>query len=85
MSGNPQDQQLQDAIYTIIRTLVGRDIDQDTLLLENKLIDSITMINVLLALEEKFGIRINPMDLTFDHFQSCRTLSTAIAGKLNAG
>ena len=54
-------------------------LDVDTQLLELGLLDSAALVNVLLELEFRLGIRIGADDLAFDHFQSPRTLADALA------
>lgn len=60
----------------------GTPLDADTDLFD--LIDSAAMINILLTLESRLGIRIQASDLTFDHFQSGRILARRLSSKINA-
>lgn len=66
-----------DIVLSVLRPFVrrGTAVDPDTQLLELQLIDSAAMVNILLELELRLGVRIGASDLTFDHFQSPRALA----------
>lgn len=54
----------------------------DTPLLENQLLDSASVINILLELEGRLGIVIGPSDLSFDHFETPRLLAETLTERL---
>lgn len=62
-------------------TPVGTMIDADTPLMEWNLIDSASMVSILLTLEQRLKLRIDASDLTFDHFHSARVLAQRLASK----
>ncbi len=57
----------------------GVELDKDTLLLEEGIIDSLNTLQIISELERRFNIKISPLDLTFDDFKSCRSLANGIA------
>lgn len=60
------------------------NIQPDTDLLTGRLIESMNMISILLALEGRLGITLSPADMTFDDFKTCRTLSRVMMRRLEA-
>tara|TARA_R110002124_G_scaffold55108_3_gene156069 strand:- start:5160 stop:5405 length:246 start_codon:yes stop_codon:yes gene_type:complete len=76
----------QDFLPTVIEVVrayapPGTVVDADTPLLEIGVLDSASMVNVLLELESRLGLVIGPRDLSFDHFQDCRLLAETLAGR----
>jgi len=73
-------------IMDIIRPFAGSKVEltPDLPLLESGLIDSATMVNILLELESRLGLQLDAADLSFDHFQSCRVLAEVFSARLNA-
>lgn len=74
----------QDELATVIEVVSafaspGTTIDADTPLIELGVLDSASMVNVLLELESRLGVAIGPGDLSFDHFQDCRLLAETLA------
>lgn len=55
----------------------------DLLLIESGVIDSASMVNILLELEARLGLQLDAADLAFDHFQSCRILAEALAHRVS--
>jgi len=45
-------------------------------------LDSASMVNVLLELESRLAVAIGPGDLTFDHFQDCRLLAETLSSRV---
>jgi acyl carrier protein len=74
---SPQESQTLDIVLNVLRPFArdGAPIEADTQIMELQLIDSAAMVNILLELELRLGIRIAASDLTFDHFQSARILA----------
>ncbi len=59
------------------------NIQDDDQLLENGLLDSLGILDVVTYLEEEFGISISDDELTPDNFQSIRTMCTYVQQKKN--
>lgn len=51
------------------------DFLEDTEILESGLIDSLNILQVIAELERRFSLKIGPLDMTFDDFKTCRTIS----------
>lgn len=63
----------------------GAMIAADTPLLENQLLDSASVVNILLELEARLAIVIGPSDLSFDHFDTPGLLAETLAERLTKG
>ena len=59
------------------------EVTPDLLLIDSGVIDSASMVNILLELEERLGIQLDASDLAFDHFKSCRILADALAARIS--
>jgi acyl carrier protein len=46
------------------------EFDDDTLLFSSGLIDSFSMVNLILFIEDTTGVRVHPADVTLDNFDS---------------
>ncbi|RUM98328.1 hypothetical protein EET67_06725 [Pseudaminobacter arsenicus] len=70
-------------IISIVRPFVDPSLEltPDFALIDSGAIDSASMINILLELEGRLGIQLGAADLTFEQFQSCRTLAGALSSK----
>ena len=77
----PMTENVLAMVMQIVQPFVDRkfEITPDLPLLETGALDSASMVNILLALEERLGIQLSAADLAFDHFQSCRTLADALS------
>jgi D-alanine--poly(phosphoribitol) ligase subunit 2 len=53
--------------------------DQD--LIEEGLLDSLSLVEMLVLLEQKFGIEMSISDIDFDSFRSVRNIAQFVAGK----
>ncbi|EAQ65677.1 hypothetical protein MED121_08933 [Marinomonas sp. MED121] len=70
---------LQQTISIItIYSQEGIEITPETKLLENEVIDSINVIQIISELESQFNVKIGPMDFSFDDFETPITLKNAI-------
>ncbi|MGB0909846.1 MAG: acyl carrier protein [Nitrospirales bacterium] len=57
------------------------EIQDDEQLLENGLLDSLGILDVVTYLEEEFGISVSDEELTPDNFQSIQTMSGYVQEK----
>jgi acyl carrier protein len=46
------------------------DFEDDTLLFSSGLIDSFSMVNLIMFIEDTAGVRVHPADVTLDNFDS---------------
>lgn len=77
-------QQVLETVIEVVQAYApqGMRLASDTPLLELQIIDSFSLVNVMLELESRLGISITPADLTFDHFHDCRLLADTLAERL---
>jgi acyl carrier protein len=54
------------------------ELDAETPLLEWGIIDSMSMINVLGFIEQRFGVDVPPQDLTAENFHNLASISTLL-------
>ena len=66
--------QLADMIHAAIL----KKVDSDTLLLESGLLDSVAAVDLMLAIEARFGCTV-PLTEVEEHLHSLRTLSAYVA------
>ena len=50
--------------------LESEEFEDDTLLFSSGLIDSFSMVNVIIFIEDTAGVRVHPADVTLDNFDS---------------
>jgi acyl carrier protein len=50
-------------------------IDDDTLLVEEEIIDSLGIFLLLSFIKERFGVEVEPEDVTLDNFATVRAIS----------
>jgi acyl carrier protein len=50
--------------------LEPEDFDNDTLLFSSGLIDSFSMVGLIMFIEDTAGLRVHPVDVTLDNFDS---------------
>ena len=57
------------------------DIDNDTPLFSSGLIDSFSLATLILAVEEKSGVRLDPLDVTLDNLDSIERILRFLSTK----
>lgn len=70
MSMNETESKIAQLIEGVIMTSV----EPDTLLLESGLVDSLSAVDVALAIEREFGVKIPPSEIDL-HLESVQTLA----------
>jgi acyl carrier protein len=74
------DDQLFQDVQDLIRTrLLVRVDSPDMDLLESGALDSMALVELLVALEERFGLKLNPSDLDVDSFRSVRSIADLVS------
>lgn len=72
----------QDRIRTLFLKEMHLDVaSMDVDLFETGVIDSLAFVNLLVYLEQEFGIRISLDDLELDHFRSIARIAEFIASR----
>ena len=57
----------------------GSVISADSKLLDDEIIDSLNVVQIIAEVEARFSVKIGAMDLSFDDFESPATLAIALA------
>ncbi len=63
-------------LTSFISKISDETISKDTLLLDEGMIDSFNVLEIITFMEKCTGIRINPTEVTIEHFASIRSLAT---------
>ena len=74
-------EKLSTYIATEILKQPGREIDATESLISGGLIDSFSLVDLALFVEEKFGVRIEDTELNADTFDSLEELSSLISSR----
>ena len=61
----------------------GIAVGPDTLLIEEKIIDSMGVVELLAFIEETFGVEVDLEDLTIENFATIKEIAGLINGKRN--
>ena len=70
--------EIEAQLADMIHAAILKKVDPDTLLLESGLLDSVAAVDLMLAIEARFGCTV-PLTEVEEHLQSLRTLSTYVA------
>jgi acyl carrier protein len=60
------------------------DVSDGELLFSSGILDSFTMISVVTCLEKSFGIRVRPVDITLENFDSLDRIARYVNGSVKA-
>lgn len=77
---NPE---LEAQIAKIVESIILTAVEPDTLLLESGLVDSLSAVDVALAVEKAFGVKIFPSEIDL-HLESVQTLAQYVAERQTA-
>ncbi len=87
MSDQPnQDYEVESSLidyisHELLQGMVQESIKADTPLLESGLIDSLTLLKLVLYLEKRFGIIVGPEELLPENFSTVAAIRLYIASK----
>lgn len=70
--------EIETKLAEIIESIILTSVEPDTLLIESGLIDSLSAVDVALAVERDFGVKIPPSEIDL-HLESVQTLAQYIA------
>ncbi len=74
---------IETKIAQIIGAIILTSVEPDTLLLESGLVDSLSAVDVALAIEKEFGVKIPPSEIDL-HLESVYTLAQYVAEQRKA-
>ncbi len=69
--------ELETKISGIIEGIVLTSVEPDTLLIESGLVDSLSAVDVALAIEQEFGVKIPPSEIDV-HLESVASIATFV-------
>lgn len=72
--------EIEAKLAQLIEAIILTSVDPDTLLIESGLIDSLSAVDVALAVEREFGVKIPPTEIDV-HLESVHTLAQYIASR----
>jgi acyl carrier protein len=79
------DQTVQDRIKRIFSDQMNVDVaSHDTDLLESQLLDSMGIVDLLLYIEQQFGVTIGLEELEIEDFRSIEKIADKVSGRLQA-
>jgi acyl carrier protein len=58
------------------------DLDDDFLLMENGIVDSLKVLRLIIFLEKQFNFMIKPEEMIIDHFETIDTIADLVQGRL---
>jgi len=65
--------------------LDGEEIDTDESLFRSQLLDSLSLTNLIVFLEETFGVKVGAMDISYDNLDNVDLMVAFIDRKRSAG
>ncbi|MCF7874378.1 MAG: hypothetical protein K9L87_00175 [Candidatus Omnitrophica bacterium] len=68
----------------IIELLNERNILDNTALIESGLIDSLSIIHIVLFIESRFSCKLKPFDIQIDDFQTIKKMAIVVLKKIEA-
>ena len=73
--------EIENKLIEYFKEKVDTVVDSDTLLLEDKVIDSMGVIELVAFLEATYGVEFTDDDLTIDNFKTIDSISNLIVSK----
>lgn len=70
--------------YICDELLDGERVETDTSLFRTKLLDSLSLTSLILFLEQRFAVRIGPMDISYENLDSVSLIVAFLERKRNA-
>lgn len=75
----PQREGVEASVHRIFRDSLELDVDVDTDVIAEGMLDSLAFVQLLLALEEEFGVKVDLADLELDDFNSVASVARLVA------
>jgi acyl carrier protein len=70
---------VESSVHRIFRESLELDVDVDTDVIAGGMLDSLAFVQLLLALEEEFGVKVDLSDLELDDFSSVARVAHLVA------
>lgn len=75
--------EIESKVAEIIGNIVLTQVEPDTLLIDSGLVDSLSAVDVVLAVEREFGVKVPPSEIDV-YLESVHTLAVFIAEQKRA-
>ncbi|MBF5007707.1 acyl carrier protein [Diaphorobacter caeni] len=75
--------EIESRAASLIEGIIMTPVDSETLLIDSGLVDSLSAVDVTLAVEREFGVKIPPSEIDV-HLQSVQTLAQYIQARAHA-
>ena len=72
--------EIESRAASLIEGIIMTPVDSETLLIDSGLVDSLSAVDVTLAVEREFGVKIPPSEIDV-HLQSVQTLAQYIQAR----
>lgn len=75
----PRAAGVETKVHRIFREGLELDVDVDTDVIEEGLLDSLAFVQLLLALEEEFGVKVDLADLDLENFSTVSNIARLVS------
>ncbi len=75
----PRHPGVEASVHRIFRDSLELDVEVDTDVIAGGMLDSLAFVQLLLALEEEFGMKVDLADLELDDFNSVASVARLVA------
>ena len=79
---NTSDEALEQIVLAEVKTIAFRQVQKDEPLLTSNVVDSIGLVDLLVALEKKFSIRIDANSVNPQNFNTVTDIVRLVKGKI---
>jgi acyl carrier protein len=79
---NTSDEALEQIVLAEVKTIAFRQVQKDEPLLTSNVVDSIGLVDLLVAFEKKFSIRIDANSVNPQNFNTVADMVRLIKGKI---
>ncbi len=69
-----QTEMIETSLKSLVEQIVLTPVDTETLLMESGIVDSLSAVDIVLAVQQKYGIRIPATEIN-EHLRSVKTLA----------
>lgn len=74
---------IQDRLVSFLQSVTGQqNIDDTTDLIDSGLLDSLTMMDLLVFVESEFHLRLDFQDISPERFKNCNTIAELVVSRL---
>ena len=84
MAENIEDRLKQMIVTRLFLKVAPKAIDSDKSLIDHYGVDSVSLLELVVGIEEEFGVKVGDEEFSVDHFQTVSALAEFVRGKMNA-